>query len=170
MNDDHPNHDTLIDSSLLSLRQVMEEDGSLLWKWANEPTVRAVSFSSQPISWSQHLEWFNRKLKDLNCYFFIAIDRDKIPIGQIRFDREEEDSAVISITIAPEKRGFGYGSLAINLAVNEIFHKTYIHQIVALIKSENLASIRVFEKIGFQNAGTIFVQGCLALKYVKYKN
>jgi UDP-2,4-diacetamido-2,4,6-trideoxy-beta-L-altropyranose hydrolase len=169
MNDDHSNLDTPIDSSLLSLRKAMEEDGLLLWKWANEPTVRAVSFSSQTISWSQHLEWFNRKLQDLNCYFFIAIDRDKIPIGQIRLD-QEEDRAIISITIAPEKRGLGYGSLAINLAVNEMFHQTSIHQIVALIKSKNLSSIRTFEKIGFQNEGTIFVQGCLALKYVRYKN
>jgi UDP-2,4-diacetamido-2,4,6-trideoxy-beta-L-altropyranose hydrolase len=165
MNDDRFNLGTQTQESFFSLRKVMEEDCQLLWEWANEPSVRAVSFSSEPISWSQHLEWFDRKLQDLNCYFFIALNRDNIPIGQVRFDREAGDRAVISIALAPEKRGFGYGSIVLNMAVEEIFSKTPIQTIFAFIKPSNSPSIRLFEKAEFQRMGQITIKGYVALQY-----
>jgi len=48
----------------LVLRRVEEADCSLLWEWANEPEVRSASFSSTPIAWDEHREWFTKKLGD----------------------------------------------------------------------------------------------------------
>ena len=51
-----------VKSKMLSLRQVREDDCRLLWEWANDPEVRAVSFLSEPILWDQHVQWFKSKI------------------------------------------------------------------------------------------------------------
>jgi len=48
------------------LRRVCEADGRLLWEWANDPTVRRVSFSPEPIPWAQHVNWLKARLEDPN--------------------------------------------------------------------------------------------------------
>ncbi|RMG69686.1 MAG: GNAT family N-acetyltransferase, partial [Chloroflexi bacterium] len=92
----------------IRLREIREEDCRLLWEWTNDPEVRAASFDSEPIPWVTHANWFTKKLQDPNSYIFVAIDRQDTPIGQVRFDRNDED-AVISINIAPNKKGLGFG-------------------------------------------------------------
>lgn len=39
----------------ITLRQVREEDCSLLREWANDPAVRTAAFLSDPIPWEEHL-------------------------------------------------------------------------------------------------------------------
>jgi spore coat polysaccharide biosynthesis predicted glycosyltransferase SpsG len=54
----HLNEDTL------SLRPANADDARLIWEWASDPTVRAVSFTSVPIPWETHVRWFDSKLSD----------------------------------------------------------------------------------------------------------
>jgi RimJ/RimL family protein N-acetyltransferase len=95
---------------------VREEDGRLLWEWANDPAVRAVSFSSEPISWQQHWQWFNSKLSSPDCIFYIAVNLADLPIGQVRFERTG-DEATISVSLAANFRGKGFGSSIIRRAL-----------------------------------------------------
>ena len=96
-----------VKAKTLRLRQVQEKDCRLIWEWANDPDVRVVSFSPEPIPWEQHVRWFQSKINSPKCKFYIAMDGD-IPIGQVRYDIEGNE-AVISISIDQRFRGKGYG-------------------------------------------------------------
>ncbi|AOX03977.1 UDP-2,4-diacetamido-2,4,6-trideoxy-beta-L-altropyranose hydrolase [Moorena producens PAL-8-15-08-1] len=138
----------------LRLRAVGEDDCELLWQWANDPEVRLRSFSSKPIPWDEHVQWFNLKLKSPDCQFYMALNTQDVPIGSIRFDIEHNE-ATVSICINSEHRGQGYGSTLINLASTAIFINSNTTKINAYIKPDNLASIRAFLKAGFKELETV---------------
>lgn len=154
----------------LKLRKVRQEDCKLLWKWANDPVVRSSSFTSNSIAWEEHLRWFNDKLNSANCYDFIAFNNQDVPIGQIRFDIDEQLQSIVSISLASNQRNQGYGKLILQMAISELFQRISVTNIQALIKPDNFASIKLFENVGFKNVGFTpiisVVPNILALKYI----
>jgi UDP-2,4-diacetamido-2,4,6-trideoxy-beta-L-altropyranose hydrolase len=144
---------------MLRLRRVHEEDCRLIWEWANDPNVRAVSFSSEPIQWEEHVKWFKLKVNDSRCLFYIAINNDDVAIGQLRYSIKDNNEATISISIDPKFRGYGYGSKLIRTSSEEILNVSNISVIHAYIKEDNEASIRAFKKAGYGNIGRMIVNG-----------
>ena len=148
----------------LALRYVREEDCRLIWEWANEPLTRAQSFSPEPISWDEHRAWFDSIRNDPSSRLYVALDTNGEPVGQIRF-RIEGEEAVISISLAPEHRGHGYGAGVISLGSQELWKTKTIRLIHAYIKPENIASIRAFIKAGFVESGTTKIKNSPALRF-----
>jgi UDP-2,4-diacetamido-2,4,6-trideoxy-beta-L-altropyranose hydrolase len=147
----------------LRFRRVKSEDCRIIWEWANDPITRAASFSSEPIAWETHVEWFYRKLDDRFCVFLIAEAVDGTPVGQVRYDRDK-NKWIISVSVAPEFRGLGYGTAIIALSLDEFQYRHFaVH---AYIKPDNLASIRAFEKAGFVDQGMATVKDSPAIHYV----
>jgi RimJ/RimL family protein N-acetyltransferase len=134
---------------LLKLRKVREEDCELLWEWANDPIVRNYSFSSEPISWEEHLRWFNSKLNSSRCHHFIALNKQDEYIGQIRFDVNDELQSIVSISLANNHRNQGYGKLILEIGIEELSNYILVKNIQAFIKPENITSIKLFKSIGF---------------------
>jgi len=135
--------------SSIILRRAQEEDCLSVWKWANDPVTRIASFRSDPIPWETHQTWFLSKLRNSNCIFYIATGFYDEPVGQVRFDIEE-DKAVISMSLCPKFRGYGLGHGLIRKACDEVLRERRTETIHALIKMNNPGSIRVFEEAGFR--------------------
>lgn len=137
------------------LRDVCDEDMDLLYKWANDPVVRQNAFHTEPISYEEHKNWFQRILKDEECVQYIFL-KDNEPVGQIRFNIKA-DEAVIGYSVAPEMRGKGYGKTLLEMGT-EKFIKTYPHikKVVGQVKKENMASKKCFTDIGFKEVFTQF--------------
>ncbi|MEH2349515.1 MAG: UDP-2,4-diacetamido-2,4,6-trideoxy-beta-L-altropyranose hydrolase [Nostoc sp.] len=156
--------------NFFQLRLVQQDDCRLLWEWSNDPEVRAVSFSSNSILWEHHVQWFKSKLINPNCIFYIAINKNDAPIGQIRYDIENCETTV-SMSIDPKFRNQDYGSSLIKLASKQIFSDFDITRINAYIKPSNQASVRAFSKAGFQSMGITTLQGHQAILFIidKYK-
>ena len=148
-----------------SLRRVEVQDCRLLWDWANDQEVRKASFSSAPIQWDEHVQWFSRKLSDEQCRMFIACDRGE-PVGQIRVDRTAACEAEIDISVAPEVRGQGYATRLIDKAAAEAFREMSLSRLHAFIRPANRASARAFERANFRRVGTTSIRGNEALHYV----
>jgi UDP-2,4-diacetamido-2,4,6-trideoxy-beta-L-altropyranose hydrolase len=72
----------------LQLRPATASDEALLLRWANDPQVRANSFSPETIAPDDHQRWFQAGLMDANRLLLIASDTAGCPVGQIRFDRQ----------------------------------------------------------------------------------
>lgn len=157
-----------LDGKKLRLRKVRYSDRQLLWDWANEMTVREVSFSSEKIPWEDHVKWYDSLLKNPNCIMYIGVNQDNSPVGQIRYNIEDGD-AVISISIAKEFRALGYGTNLIWVASEKIFDFTCIKKIHAYIKASNYASIRAFTNAGFLHSSKTEVQGQLAIHLVRQR-
>ena len=150
----------------INLRPVDLDDADLLLEWANDPGTRAASFSSEPISGSKHIRWLEKKLDDKDCYFFIAVDYQAIPIGQIRFDCEDR-AAVISVSIAAQYRGSGLGSPVIMAASRKILRIAPVDRIDAYVRADNEKSRRAFINAGYAQRDDLLVdeQPALHLMY-----
>lgn len=129
---------------------VNKTDIALLWKWANDILTRKMSFSSEPIKWCEHKIWFQRKIEDPNCHIYMALDQNGHPIGQIRFDIKNKNEAEIDVTLERNVQGKGLGSQFIKMGTDELFRSTSVDSINALIKVENIRSIRAFIKANFE--------------------
>jgi UDP-2,4-diacetamido-2,4,6-trideoxy-beta-L-altropyranose hydrolase len=153
----------------LKLRPVTPEDCRLLWEWANDPVVRAASFSSALIVWEEHVNWFQQKLADPHCPIYIILDKQETPVGQVRFDTSGNE-AEISASISSPYRGYGYGVEAIDIASEYLFQETAVSRVYASIKLDNVVSHRAFTEAGYREIGVEVVKGSPALRMVLDEN
>jgi len=151
----------------IKLRSVLAEDCERVWEWRNEDAARAASLSKKFISWEEHSYWFPERIK--RPFFYIALNQDDLPIGQIRFDQEEAET-VISVTIDKVWRHCGYGVRLIKMSCEELFLSSDIKVIHAYIKPDNEASTRTFRKAGFKEAGTKIKNGQLTNDFILTKS
>jgi UDP-2,4-diacetamido-2,4,6-trideoxy-beta-L-altropyranose hydrolase len=138
----------LVADSLL-IRRVESGDFKTLWEWANDPLVRQASFEVTSIPWEQHLEWCIRKIADSSCFFNLVSFKSGDPVGQVRFDIENQE-AIVSIGLAPGLRGRGLGLAVLLKATSLFFENSNSKNIHAFIKPTNHASMRAFEAVGFR--------------------
>ncbi len=133
----------------LVLRKADRADVDLLFKWANDPTVRNNSFRTNKITYEEHVNWFNNILRDSNTIQCILMKGDA-PIGQIRLGIIG-DRAEIGYSIAKEYRGNGYGHSIIQLVAEYVsINHPEINSLVAKVKPDNSASNRLFQSEGYK--------------------
>ena len=148
----------------LRLRAAELGDARLLFDWANDPIVRAQSFTQATIPWADHERWFARKLGDPRCLLWIAEDAQGQPVGQVRFDLGQDATAIISVSMAPDQRGRGYGATAIAQACAALRARHGSLTVLAYIRPDNLASQRAFSRAGFTAPVALDYQGHAAVR------
>jgi RimJ/RimL family protein N-acetyltransferase len=139
----------------IGIRKATLDDAKILFNWANDSETRQNSLNSEIIDWEDHIQWLKGKIDDPKYSIYILFTEIK-PIGVVRFDYNE--SAVVSISVAPEERRKGIGSKILLIAC-QYFWESNTESIIAYIKKGNIASQRIFEKSGFN-----------FLKESRYKN
>lgn len=142
---------TAMQSSILRLRRANRDDAILLWRWVNEPAVRAASFQTRPISLEEHAAWFAGKINAEQAAIYVAEDHEGTPVGQFRVEWGANKEAKVDISIAPDKRGCGIAATLIARATHMASRDVGLQRFHAYIRPENHASIRAFEKAGFSN-------------------
>lgn len=133
------------------LRPATNTDTDSFFAWTNEASTRANSYSNEPVSYQNHVQWFSGKLQNPNTYLYVLCDDDDTAIGQIRFDiQSATNEAVISYAIGEQHRGKKYGSFILEQGI-AIFLRDYGQKIaiIGFVKEENLASKHLFRKLGF---------------------
>ncbi|MFZ5994610.1 MAG: UDP-2,4-diacetamido-2,4,6-trideoxy-beta-L-altropyranose hydrolase [Thermodesulfobacteriota bacterium] len=149
----------------MELRPASVDDCRLLWKWANDPETREVSFSPESIKWEDHVKWLESKLGDPDCVFLVASNGAGTSIGQVRFDVDGGE-AIISVSVDKGFRKRGYGNRIIRLACGKVFETARIGSIHAYVKEGNYGSAKAFSKAGFKRSGICIVKGQKALHFV----
>lgn len=149
------------------LRRARPDDVRLLWEWANEPDVRAVSFNPAPIPWESHQGWFAARLRDPDCVLFVALDAAdwaEQPVGQVRLDVSGAE-ATVSVSLSAAARGKGLGREVIATACRKLFAaRPAVGAIHAYIRADNEASLRAFAAAGFAGAEPAAVHGHAAVR------
>lgn len=133
----------------LSLRLAKEEDMFLIFDWTNDPITRENSFNSEVVPLDLHKAWFEKKLQNKDCQFFICYSGEE-PIGQIRFERRKDNAQVISFCIAPTARGKGWGGKVVEVGMQKVAALNDHTTFVGYVKNNNAASLRIFQKLGYQ--------------------
>lgn len=134
--------------SKLSCRSVNEGDLELLFNWSNDRDVRANAIHQEPIQMDGHKKWFKTKLQDDDSYIFIFSD-DQGPVGQVRFDLNDQCKFEIDYSVDKNSRGKGYGKQLIAIGIDRIRRSGRNEAIIAKVFSHNKASIAVFDGLGF---------------------
>lgn len=126
-------------------RKANFDDMILLFDLANDKDVRANSLNSNLISYEDHRLWFTNKINDENCHIYIYLNKFNDLIGQIRIELIDNEW-VINYSINKNYRKLGLGCLFIKNLLEK-----YPNQIFkGFVKTENIASIKVFQNTGFQ--------------------
>ena len=104
---------------------------------------------SRKVSWDEHKEWFKNSLLNPRKVLLICYDEIKEKVGIVRFDIENTQT-LISINLNPSKRGRGLSSQSLTESI-KFFVSNYNPKgrIVAIVKEENIISIKSFKSSGF---------------------
>jgi len=138
----------------LQVRLAKVEDETLLLDWVNDPVTRRNAFSPELIAEATHRDWFRARLRDLeSCHLYIVETEEGIPVGQVRFDRMDEEWT-IDYALAAHFRGRGLGRRVMEVALRKLREDEPGVSVLGQVKATNQPSCRVFESLGF-NAQTI---------------
>jgi UDP-2,4-diacetamido-2,4,6-trideoxy-beta-L-altropyranose hydrolase len=133
---------------VITTRLANLDDCKLYFNWMNDPLTRQQSFNSEPIVFEQHEAWFYRRLADEKSVLYV-IEFNQNPMGQIRF-QIDNNTATISYSLAENYRGKGLGFWILKKGV-AAFRNTFPNlEIIGFVKFENIASVKVFRKLNFQ--------------------
>ena len=135
-------------------REARQADADVLWRWANDRETRQNSFSRSPIPCAAHVAWLEQRLASDATRIWVFSDGEA-PVGQVRFDIAD-GVAEIGITVAPERRGRGYGKAMLQQAIRCLHEERGDHvRPRASVLARNEASLRLFKACGFEEVSTV---------------
>jgi RimJ/RimL family protein N-acetyltransferase len=132
---------------MLTFRRASMTDAYRLLDWRNDPQTREASLNSDIIGLADHIDWLERTLKQPERQIFIAAYGGE-PVGTVRADWSEA-SIELSWTVAPERRGRGFGR---TMVVR--FAASIAGPIAAQIRTHNVASQRIALAAGMAHLST----------------
>ena len=128
------------------------DDARDVWLWRNDAQTRAMSLSTDEVSWATHQAWYEKSLDDPNRFLYIGRLAATEKVGMCRFDIGADGrSADVSINLNPGMRGRNLARRLLAGAI-AVFRGTRPIALVATIKRHNAASIRCFSQCGFMPA------------------
>ena len=141
------------------LRPATAEDvaNSHHWQEQCEPTSR----SCRPMpfmSAAEVAESYGKRERSPNIQLFMIIkQKDKTPVGQIRFfDMNTLNrSAEFGLLVDPDEQKNGYGLEATRILCRYLFRSRGLNKVYAQTGSFNKAAIKLLEKVGFKLDGTL---------------
>jgi UDP-2,4-diacetamido-2,4,6-trideoxy-beta-L-altropyranose hydrolase len=140
------------------LRAASQEDMLLLWQWANDPVTRRNSFVRECISWTAHEAWCAERMASPDTSWWILEFRH-VPVGQIRYDRSDTDTAQIYFSIAPAYRGRNLSTQILRLTADVAGQELGVRIVEGTALVENRASSHAFVGAGFDVIGEKSIAG-----------
>lgn len=138
------------------LEPARPNDEARVLELANDPDVRAASLGTALIDPNEHHTWYGSQLANPESLMLVA-RRGEHLAGQVRFDIDPTTArAVTNISVAAEYRGMGLGARILEDAVAALREvRPDVRELVALVRSENLASRCLFAGAGFEESGAV---------------
>jgi L-amino acid N-acyltransferase YncA len=135
-------------------------DMESVFELSNDDFVRHHSLNQEKIDWATHQKWFQDKIANKDCEFFIVESPEGKMIGQARVDRK-----IVSISLAAPFRGKGLGSEILR-AINGLSN---VQTKTAYVRKDNIASLKTFCNAGYRVVGEKIMndQACHELVYEK---
>lgn len=142
----------------INLRALESEDLDFLFTTENDESFWEISSTQTPYSkyiLQKYIENAHQDIYEAKQYRFVICDIKNTPVGMIDlFNFNPQHQRVgIGILITSENQNKGYGSEALEMIIDYAFTYLNVHQIFANITSDNINSIRLFEKLNFKKIG-----------------
>ena len=149
----------------LRVRPVSHDDCILLYRWLNDPLMRAMSLKQGQIPIDIFKRWFYLLVTDKDVLLLIAdllVDDRWVSIAQVRIHADGEDS----ISICEEYRGKRLATPIILASLDFAKNNFSISNVFTRIRCDNIPSIRAFERAGFRFNGEITVKNYPCVEYI----
>ncbi len=148
---------TAVDRSKINFRRIRDEDSDFLAllyastraaemnlvPWSDEQKQQFVEmqFRAQTLDYAEHY--------DMNQFFII--EHGGQPVGRLYLDRQPEDLCIIDITLLPELRGAGLGTVLLR----EMLDDAARSGITVSIHVEHFnPAMHLYERLGFKHVAT----------------
>lgn len=142
-----------------SLRALEPEDLDFLYQLENNTEIWEISNTLRPFSravLNEYLQNAHRDIFDVKQLRLCICNDKEEKIGLIDlfdFDPKHQRAGIGLIILNPAERNKGVGAEALSLMMEYSFKILELHQVYANILEDNLASIHLFEKLGFEKVG-----------------
>ncbi len=150
-----------LENNIISLRALEPEDLATLYKWENNSEWWHVGNTINPFSKfviRQYLVNSDKTIyENKQLRLMIDVKESNQTVGMIdlyEFDAQHNRVGV-GIVIDDKFQQNGYAALALELLVVYVFGFLGLHSIFSHVMPENTASMKLFEKQGFQQTGTL---------------
>lgn len=146
-----------LEGNACCLRRAVPGDMGQLLRLANDPDVRANSFSPERIALEDHVNWFAARLESPDTAIFV-LDLEGVVAAMVRYDRVAE-GAEIDMAVHRAFRGRGLGVHILQASALVAMRSLAVPRLRAVVLERNLASRNCFIKAGFSDVGTEHVKG-----------
>lgn len=136
------------DRNACRLRPAALADARRILDWRNRPRIRAVMFTTGEIDWDGHCAWLARTIESPSAHAFI-FEQDGRPLGYVKLDDLGEGRFTWGFYIGEEDAPTGSGGRMLFLALEAGFGPLGARVLEAEVKPDNVASVRLHEKLGF---------------------
>lgn len=140
-----------LEGNAFCLRRAAPDDMEQVFRLANDPDVRASSFSPARIALEDHASWFAARLASPDTAIFV-LDLEGVVVAVVRYDRVAEE-AEIDIAVHKAFRGRGLGVRILQASSSAAMRSLAVQQLRAFVLERNRASRNCFIKAGFREAG-----------------
>lgn len=148
-------------TKLIRLRAVEPSDAAIFHGWnMDSERARLLDFLWPPSSLAFNQNWTeetSKKKMDDDAFHWVIETLSGVPVGSISTHDCSPHNGTFSygVDIAEEHRGKGYASEAIRLVIRYYFEERRYQKVNVQIHSDNVASIKLHDKLGFTLEGTL---------------
>lgn len=149
----------ILKGNQIYLRAIEKKDLDFLYTIENDLDVWEISGTITPYSrdvLQRYLDNAHRDIYDVKQLRMVISNHDDEAIGLIdlfEFEPYHLRAGLGIIITNPDQRNKGIGAEAIRLVCNYAFDVLNLKQLYANILEDNLGSIHLFEKLGFEKVG-----------------
>ncbi len=148
-------------NNLIRLRAIEPTDVETFFQWdLDSQRGRYLDFLWPPSSRARLKNWLDEQAKakpEGDCYHLIIETLNGTPVGTIATHNCNTRNGTFSygLDIAIEHRRKGYASAAIGLLLRYFFDHLRYQKVTVVVHSDNIPSLLLHERLGFQREGTL---------------
>ncbi|CAN7156964.1 UDP-4-amino-4, 6-dideoxy-N-acetyl-beta-L-altrosamine N-acetyltransferase [Paenibacillus sp. LjRoot56] len=139
------------------LRELAEDDLSLVLDWRNRDFIRSHMFTDRLISWEEHTAWFTRLKIEQSEDKFLIFEVEGTPLGLISFTGMDKrhNRCNWGFYIGEPSAPRGSGGIMCYLGLELMFEQYNLRKICGEVLGFNEKSIKIHHKLGFTQEGTL---------------
>lgn len=152
----------MIPGETINLRAVERHDAPLLYRWCNDAVVMRGWGWSAPARSLQHVaaqveDWLAQETALGRPAALIAesLEGDSIGLVVLRVDRPEARSVELSLLVAADRWGQGFGTDVLQTALAACFDGWGMHRVGVRVEEDNARALALYRRLGFQEEGRL---------------
>ena len=137
-----------------NIRPAVVSDRERVWRWRNDPVIKAYMFNTEEIPWAEHVAWFERTLGDKRKHMLVFESQDK-PAGFASiYEFPHGMVAEWGFYKAPDAP-VGIGKMLGAATLQYAFDVLSLHKIYAQVLTFNQRSMDLHVALGFVQEGVL---------------